>query len=124
MKRVDAFKYLGITYDHNMKWNLHIANIVKKTKYLVYVFYKLREIMSKKQLLQIYYGLFHSTAVYGITGWGGLYDTALAPLASLQETILKIIGVKEGDIDKPLDIRQAFVLKSILHKYSPAKNAN
>ena len=36
--------------------------------------------------------------------------------------ILKIIGVKEGDIDKSLDIRQAFVLKSILHQNCELKN--
>ena len=65
LQRVDSCKYLGVVYDKNIKWNVHINKIVNKLKYLVYVFYRLKYVLSKNQLLQIYYGLFHSVAVYG-----------------------------------------------------------
>lgn len=121
LQRVDSCKYLGVVYDSNIKWNIHVNKIVNKTKYLVYIFYRLKHILSKKQLLQIYYGLFHSVAVYGIIGWGGLYDASLDPLDRLQKQILKIIGISEQDPDRPLNIRQVFALKSIVYQYSELK---
>ena len=72
LTKVDNTKYLEIIYDSNIKWDIHIDKIIKKTKYLVYIFFRLKFILSKNQLLQLYYGLFHSNAVRGIIGWGGL----------------------------------------------------
>lgn len=73
-------------------------------------------------MLQIYYGLFHSVAVYAIIGWGGLYKTSCESLDRLQSRIFKIIGVKNQDQDKPLDIKQVFVLNSIIYQYAELKN--
>ena len=61
---VFACTYLGVTFDANITWNIHVENIVKKAKYLVYVFYRLKHILIKSQLLTIYYGLFHSIVAY------------------------------------------------------------
>lgn len=122
IKRVNKAKYLGIIYDYNMKWDLHVDSIVKKTKYLVYVFHRLEKVLSKNQLLQVYYGLFNSIAVYGIIGWGGLYEVSLSPLRRLQQRIFRVVGVSVHDINKPLNIRQVFTLKSIVYMYIELKN--
>ena len=42
LKRVESIKYLGLIYGCNIKWDTHVNNIIKKTKYLVFVFYKLK----------------------------------------------------------------------------------
>ena len=118
--RVTDYRYLGITYDFNLKWDIHVSNIIRKTKYFVYVFYRLKLVLSKKQLMQIYYGLFNSIAIYAIIGWGGLYDAALDPLQQLQDKIIKIIGV--NDQEKPLEIRQIFVLNCIVYVYEKLKS--
>ena len=70
------------------------------------MFYKLKFVLTKQQLLQIYYGLFHSVAVYGIIGWGGLYNNIFDPLDRLQQRISKTIGISENDPNRPLNIRQ------------------
>ena len=36
LKTVENSKYLGLIYDFNIKWDIHVNNIIKKTKYLVY----------------------------------------------------------------------------------------
>ena len=113
--RVTSAKYIGLTYDCNMKWDVHIHKIVKKNKVLSLLFYRLRQLISKKQLLQLYYGLFHSVAVYGLIRWGGFYQTPLYPLKRLQNCIFKLIGVTEHDIDKPLTLRQVFMVNSIIY---------
>ena len=52
LKRVQSCTYLSVTYDFNMKWDVHKKNIVSKTKYLVHVFYRLKKTLIKKQMLQ------------------------------------------------------------------------
>ena len=55
IKRVNYVKYLGVFFDFNMKWYIHIQCIVNKTKYLTFVFSRLAKIMQPKTLLLIYY---------------------------------------------------------------------
>ena len=70
-------------------------------------------------MIQIYYGLFNSIATYGLIGWGGLYKSALDPLDRLQEKIIEIIGV--SDQEKPLSIRQIFIVNCIVYCYNKLK---
>jgi Reverse transcriptase (RNA-dependent DNA polymerase) len=71
LKRVEQYKYLGIIFDFNMKWDSHVQYIISKTKYLTYVFYHLVKSLSIETLLLIYYAFFNSIATYGIIAWGG-----------------------------------------------------
>lgn len=91
IERVHHTKYLGIIIDCILRWDLHVNYVVKSIRYLLFVFYKLRCILSLKQLLQLYHALFCSRAFYGIVAWGGAFNNALSPLQVLQKRVLKII---------------------------------
>ena len=77
INRVTEHKYLGIIFDYNMKWNMHIKYVMRRTKYLIFIFAKLKNIMDTKTLMMIYYAFFHSIVKYGIIAWGGLYNNNL-----------------------------------------------
>lgn len=47
IKGVENFKYLGITFDSNVRWNKHVENVIKKTIYLLF-FSKLAKLMQTK----------------------------------------------------------------------------
>ena len=76
--------------------------------------------MTKSQLLQLYYGLFNSIATYGVIGWDGLYETTYIPLQRLQGKILKIIGVDHNS-KSVLTIKRTFVLNAITFEYNELK---
>lgn len=38
INRVDFCKYLGVVTDYKLKWENHVQTIIKKNKYLLYVF--------------------------------------------------------------------------------------
>lgn len=83
LERVEKCRYLGIIFDDNLKWDEHITYIVKRTKYLVFVFQKLAKFMHSSTLRMIYYAFFHSIISYGIIAWGGAYNNSLSLLHSI-----------------------------------------
>ena len=46
IKRVEYCKYLRIIIDYRLNWEKHIEFVRNKTKYLLYVFYKLKQTKS------------------------------------------------------------------------------
>ena len=71
IKRVDSKRYLGIIcFDSDMRWNEHIGYIYNKTKYFLFIIYKLSKFMTTDTLRMVYYALFHRI----IIAWGGAYS--------------------------------------------------
>ena len=116
LKNVKSCKYLGIYIDQHLLWNVHIENLVKKLRYLLFVFHRLKYIMSKKVLVSIYYGIFHSIASYGIIAWGNAYKNTIVNLYNLQARVLKILGSDNLE-NKPLTLKQNFYYESLIGNY-------
>ena len=71
-----------------MRWNEHCEYIYSKTKYLIFVFYKLSKLITTDTLKMIYYTLFHSIISYRIIAWGGAYSNSKNLLIKLQIRLL------------------------------------
>lgn len=108
ISRVSNCKYLGIILDQRMKWQEHIKSLVNKTKYLIFIFAKLTELLSYKSL--------NSLVTYRILAWGSAYDTTIKKIENVQAKILKIISKNHNNL--PLNIVQNYVLNFILQNYN------
>ena len=89
--RVHSVKYLGITFDANIKWNKHIEYLINKTRYLIFIFSKISKIMD----ILTHYTSFTMPSFTGVAlliAWGGAYQTKLKILQTVQTRILKIIN--------------------------------
>ena len=53
LTRVSSCKFLGIYFDQHMRWDIQIHYIIKKFKYLLFIFFKLKHI--NKHILKIIY---------------------------------------------------------------------
>lgn len=120
IKKDTQAKYLGVIFDEQLKWKEQIQSIFKKTRYLVYVFAKLRNIIELPNLKSIYYALFHSIATYGINAWGEAYNNAISILYKLEHKICKIIQSKNSrEIEKSImTVRQTFMYRILIKQYS------
>ena len=129
VNRVTVAKYLGVYIDYNLKWREHIRYITNKVRYLIYVFYKLNSVISKKQLMTMYYALFWTISTYGIIAWGGAYENTLKSLNEIQKKILKLIHKKNRTFstetlyreEKIITIRKYFLEKSLIDNFSNIK---
>ena len=101
-----------------MRWNEHCEFIYNKTKYLIFVFYKLSKLMTTDTLRMIYYTLFHIIISYGIIAWSGAYSNSKILLIKLQIRLLKIINKNKFAVDKnPMSIDQIFTYESLSYYY-------
>ena len=60
----------------------------------MYSFKNLANILENKKIRVVYQALAKSIINYGISVWGGAYDTTIDPLKKIQNKILKIIFKK------------------------------
>ena len=124
IQRAENCKYLGVYIDYKINWGLHIEKIIKKTKYLIFIFHKLAELMQQKTLIIIYYALFHSVISYGIIAWGGAFPNQIIILERLQTKILKIINKDKFVTNNyPRNIHQRYGLESLLYHYDSLKSS-
>lgn len=90
IKRVNSCKYLGLYFDCHMKWNVHIGNLIRKVRFYLLIFYKLKKYMCRKSLKIIYHALFESIVNYEIIAWDGCSKTTKSILVRIQNKLINI----------------------------------
>jgi len=88
----DALKYLGITIDAKLNFNLQISQLERKISRSVGIMAKLRHVLPSKALCTLYYCMIHPYLLYGIVIWGTTFKTYLKRLSTLQNRAVKIIA--------------------------------
>ena len=95
LKRTTHIKFLGITIEENLTWNLHINEICNKLKRLFHIFYNIRDYLTKENIKTIYYTLIYSRIKYGITLFGLAGSSKLKKIQTLQNQLLKVLLRKD-----------------------------
>ena len=54
LQQVDHYKYLGVTLDKKLNFNIHLENLLKTLKYKIYILTKLRPLLTIYSSLTIY----------------------------------------------------------------------
>ena len=121
LKRVTNQKYLGVILDCHLRWNIHVQTLIYKTRYSIFIFYKLSRLMRTDTMLIIYQALFHSYISYGIVSWGGAKNNVIEPLQKLQNKLLKIIFKRSNPSIKPLNVKYLFIVTSLTFHYDGLK---
>jgi hypothetical protein len=86
---VSDIKFLGLTIDDTLSWNLHIDGIMKRLTSVCYMIRAVKPYMSFSSLIMIYYSLFHSVLAYGILFWG--ISSSSLKLFKLQKRVVRIM---------------------------------
>lgn len=110
LNRVESTKYLGVIIDQFMRWDKHISQLIKKTRFITFLFYKLKYILNYSQLKIMYYASFHSIMSYGILGWGGTNGTNIKLIQNIQNRLLKTLNQVNNNTSDNfiLNVKQTF----------------
>jgi hypothetical protein len=82
-------KYLGILIDENLKWNIHIENLISKLRQLTYFFITAKKLLNKNYLRITYFAMIQSLIQYRIIAWEGC-RTLKYNLSVTQKNMIKI----------------------------------
>ena len=66
---VTATKYLGVILDNKLKWTSHILYIKNKISKTIGLFYKIRQRLERKALINLYYSLVFPYLIYCNEVW-------------------------------------------------------
>lgn len=86
-------KLLGFWLDQKLNWDHHIAQTCTKLSRVVFLLRKLRDVVTERYLVTVYFSLFHSHIVYGILLWG--HASTCSRLLVLQKEALRVMTSSE-----------------------------
>ena len=84
----DYVKYLGVLVDSKLSRKNHINNLAKEIFRSIGVLFKIRNFVSRKIMINLYYSLVYPHLLYGVQIWGLTFDTYLEKLNVLQKKIV------------------------------------
>ena len=67
--KLSSFGKGSIVLDNKLSWKPHISKLCKKLGRSIGLLYKIRNICNPDTMKSIYYSLFHSHMIYGISVW-------------------------------------------------------
>ena len=106
--------YLGVIFQQNLKWDLHVSKMIKKLRSSSVLLYKLRNVSTVHFRRAVYYSFIHSQLKYGILLYGATYHSTVNPIVVLQKKCLRnVYGMSYLD-----STSQLWREKSMLHFYA------
>ena len=101
LKEVCETKFLGVTLDNKLEWSSHIYELNKKLRTAAALISKVRHWIPEEQYLKIYHALFESHLTYGISVWGGVPDSKLNKIFTVQKHCIRVLfGDRESYLEK------------------------
>ena len=90
---VTTTKYLGVIIDNKLKWTSHILYIKNKISKTIGLFYKMRQCLERKALINLYYtgSLVFPYLIYCNEVWGNASAVHLEPIIKIQKRAIKTI---------------------------------
>ena len=88
--KVNNTKYLGVYIDNKLKWNIHTRHTATRIRRTIYKYRRLRHIISKPTLRQVYFAITQSIAQYSILAWGGCYSVHMNCIEVALRSVMKV----------------------------------
>jgi len=89
-------RFLGLTLDSTLSWNLHIEQLSSKLNSACYAIRVLKTMVSTKNLRTVYFAYVHSITAYGIVFWANSpYSDCIF---KLQKKVVRIIMKVESHV--------------------------
>ena len=88
-------KYLGVLIDEILSWKHHINYISTKISEGVGIITRLRHLVSRTTLLNIYRSLIEPYISYGLVAWGQATNVHLNKVVILQKRVLRLMDFSD-----------------------------
>ena len=76
-------KFLGVIIDHKLNWSDHILCIKNKISKSIGIINKIRNLLDRNTLRNLYFTFIYPYLIYCIEIWGNTNDTHLNPIVNI-----------------------------------------
>ena len=83
--------YLGVTLDKSLTWSLHVREVVQKVSGTIACIRRIRNYISRKNLITLYYSLILPHLNYCNSVWGNTSKQTLTKLQKLQNRYARLV---------------------------------
>jgi len=114
LKREEKMKILGITISESLSWNSHIDEVTKRCCSHLYLLRKLKNTLTKENLVKVYYGLIDSIINYSSPSFVSLPVHLSQQLEYIKNRAHKIICTRKCScpiLPSPTERRRKYALK-------------
>ena len=126
LNRVTKVKYLGVLFDEDLTWDLHIQELCLLLRKHVGIFYKLSCTLPLPVLRMLYFALIYPRILYGVELYANTYPNHLHALSVLNNRLLRIIqhrDIRANTLEmyssfNTLPIDKLFKYQFLLHAHS------
>ena len=94
INRESKIKYLGLTLNEHLSWDIHTNEICNKLKSLFPLFYNIRQYLDKENVRNIYYTMIYSRIKYGSIITGQTTNDNINRIQTMQNRLLKVLLYK------------------------------
>ena len=91
IKKVDKVRFLGDIIDDKLKWDAHISHLETRLLSSITMIKRIRKFIPRRFYNQLYYSLFQSYLVFGISAWGGACSSKLVKVFALQKRCIRLL---------------------------------
>ncbi len=123
LTRVTSTKFLGITIDDRLSYGGHLSALCRQLSRTKGILYKLSSFIPPLIIANLYYALFHSRMVYGVSVWGGSGITNINRIRNVHESAIKIFNNRiPPHVRRPLSFDSTYALSSLVgfHRFACA----
>ena len=116
---VNCVKFLGLFLDNKLKFDTHIKHICSKVSKSIGIIFRIRSLVPKKLLRNIYFSLVQPYFLYCLPVFASTYQVHLNPLIKLQKTAIRAINVAGfNDHTNPLFLNSKILKLQDQYKHS------
>ena len=109
------FKVVGLTFQGNLSWALHVTHVYKKGRRALGIVRRARHVLSKQTIAVLYKSHVRSTMEYACPIWMGNTSTELGRLDSVQRSAARLMGPWGKDLQS-LSHRRGVAALSSFHR--------
>ena len=91
LSRANHATFLGVNLDDKLKFDIHINNLIKRLSRAIGAIYRISFYVPPNVLKTLYFSLFYSIMIYGITVWGASSVVNVNRIKALHVRILRIL---------------------------------
>ena len=106
IEQVETFKCLGIYLDEGLKWETHVNHVISKICANKYMLNTTKNLLTKENLLKLYYAHVYPHLTYGLHIWGNMISSKLCnKIFKVQKTVVRILAHASYNAHTILDIK-------------------